>query len=37
MTTLKMMDGRDLGGAMATFTYDDIERKAGNRLAATSP
>ena len=36
MTTLKVSDGRNLGGAMAAFTYDSIELKAGSRLTATA-
>ena len=35
-TTLKVSDGRNLGGAMAEFTYDGIELKAGSRLTATA-
>ena len=36
MTTLKVSDGRNLGGEMAEFTYDGVELRDGSRLEATA-
>ncbi len=35
LTTLKIADGRNLGGTMNTFTYNGIELRAGSRLEST--
>ncbi len=35
-TTLKVSDGRNLGGEMEAFTYDGVELRDGSRLTATA-